>query len=85
MKLMTIVLLLSLMGCLTTKVDVQVEPVVIPLPEIPEKPEIEFLQGDELVSLSIEDARELAHYLVDVDAYMESMQIIVDYYIDVLK
>ena len=66
---MPTMLLLSLMSCSTVQVN-DVCPKYAP----PVKPDVEFHDDGDRVSVSKDDAVDLARYLIEVDGYIEKTQ-----------
>jgi hypothetical protein len=67
-------------------VEVDVTPIILPVPLPPEKPNTEMIDTAKVnvsengIWMSYADGRLLAMYLVDIEAYREELLRILDYY-----
>ena len=79
---MLVLSIVSLTACLTTKVDITIEPVIIPIPEPPLEPNLNFIHtesGDQVESgnwLSDIDSKGLLIYLLQLNAYVEKLKVL---------
>lgn len=66
-------------SCQTPAVNVSVESVIIPIPLPPNKPGIQFSDTGTALSLSYEDGRRLAAYLIEIEAYEKKLISLIEY------
>lgn len=70
--LILLVFLMSLTGCLSRP---KIDPEIIPFPAAPVKPKITFFPVDaSTVGMSLDDAKALYRYLVDVETWEEQVR-----------
>ena len=82
MKILILIVILIFSCCQSNPpiVNVDITPVIIPIPVPPNKPNIKFIDSGEDLSISYEDGKKLAGYLVDMEAYREEILAILKYY-----
>lgn len=68
-----------MISCQTPEVNLNVQPVVIPIPLPPTKPGIQFSDTGEGLFLSYEDGRKLAVYLQEIETYEKKLLSIIEY------
>ena len=82
MKIIIVFLVLGLLGACQTPsiVNVDITPVVLPVPLPPERPNVDFWDTGTELSLSYDDSRALIKYLNALDSHREELLLILEYY-----